>query len=218
MDEGVRGGCVIEDMRSFGTDSMSPPFPVVRERRGVTFKVYGRDMDPARSQDARDEAGWLEAYEAMARRLRPALVTFFSRRMGSRAMAEDLTQDLFMRLLRRHELFQLRNPDGYIFEAAANLIRDQARRARVRGGEHLELVDETPQADRPDAEQEVAARSHLAAVLRAVEALPPRTRNVLMLSRFEGLTYAEIGRRLKISKSAVEKHMARAMAALEGMR
>lgn len=174
------------------------------------------DRTPVDDPDGQD--GWLGAYEAMVRRLRPALLNFFGRRTGSRASAEDLTQDLFLRLLRRPDLFELRNPDGYIFEAAANLARDQARRVKARGGDHLELMAEVLETDGPDAEQTAAARSQLAAVLNAVDQLPPRTRDILMLSRFEGLTHAQIALRMKISTSAVEKHMARALAALGGLR
>lgn len=51
-------------------------------------------------------------------------------------------------------------------------------------------------------------------MLKALNALPPRARQVVILRRFENLTYLQIAARLGISVSAVEKHMARAMAAL----
>lgn len=51
-------------------------------------------------------------------------------------------------------------------------------------------------------------------MLAALDALPPRARTVVILRRFENLTYPQIARRMGISVSAVEKHMVRAMAAL----
>jgi RNA polymerase sigma-70 factor (ECF subfamily) len=51
-------------------------------------------------------------------------------------------------------------------------------------------------------------------MLAALDALPPRARAVVILRRFENLTYPQIAQRLGISVSAVEKHMGRAMSAL----
>lgn len=175
-------------------------------------------MDGSAAPSPQDRAAWLAAFDAMARRMRPALLRFFGRRTGSGAVAEELTQDLFLRLLRRPDLFELDNVEGYVFEAASNLARDRARREAVRGGVHVEMEVEGLSLDAPDPEQVVDGRRRLEAVLAAVEALPPRARDVLVLRRFEGLSYAQIAARLGISVSAVEKRMAKALAALEALR
>lgn len=175
-------------------------------------------MHPAPAS-ASDRADWLAAFEAMVREMRPALLRFFGRRTGSPAVAEDLTQELFLRLLRRTDLFQLGNVEGYIFEAAANLARDRARRDAARGGgRHVEIDTAALPLQEPDAEAVVDSRNRLKAVLEGMERLPPRTRDVLMLRRFEGLSYAQISARLGISVSAVEKQMAKGIAALEQLR
>ena len=60
----------------------------------------------------------------------------------------------------------------------------------------------------------IAARERLRIVEQAIDELPPRTREVFVLHRIEGMKYSEIARALDISVSAVEKNMARALAHL----
>lgn len=126
-----------------------------------------------------------------------------------------MVQDLFLRLLRRADLLSLENVDGYVFEAAANMARDRGRYEQARGqGRHVGIEDLVAQSEAPGAEQIIAGKQRLKRMLAALNALPPRAREVVILRRFENLTYPQIARRLGISVSAVEKHMARAMAAL----
>lgn len=156
-----------------------------------------------------------ERFEALTRRLRAPLLSYFTRRTGSRVEGEELVQDLFVRLLRRRGLMTLENVDGYVFEAAANLLRDKARRdrARLEGGPvDLERMD--PADDLPGAEQVVGGRQNLARIRAALKSLPPRARTIVILRRFEDMSHAQIAARLCISVSAVEKHLARSMAVL----
>lgn len=156
----------------------------------------------------------VDAFDALSRRLRPALTRYFLRRTASAADAEELVQELFLRLLRRADLFALENLDGYVFEAAANLVRDRARRHQARGGRHIDIADIETAADDPSPEQVVDGRRRLDLMLAALDSLPPRTRTIVILRRFENLTYGQIADRLGISVSAVEKHMVRSMSAL----
>lgn len=156
-----------------------------------------------------------EGFVGLTRRLRGPLFQFFLRRSGSPADAEEMVQDLFVRLLRRADLLSLENVDGYVFEAAANMARDRGRYEQARGqGRHVGIDDLVAQSEAPGAEQIVAGKQRLKKMLKALNALPPRARQVVILRRFENLTYLQIAARLGISVSAVEKHMARAMAAL----
>jgi len=143
------------------------------------------------------------------------LFHFFLRRTRSPADAEEMVQDLFVRLLRRADLLSLENVDGYVFEAAANMARDRGRYQQARGqGRHVEIDDLVADSEAPGAEQIVAGKQRLKKMLTALNALPPRARQVVILRRFENLTYLQIARRMGISVSAVEKHMTRAMTAL----
>jgi DNA-directed RNA polymerase specialized sigma24 family protein len=64
---------------------------------------------------------------AVMERMRPALMAFFVRRLSDPVQAEDLIQDLFIRMATMRGP-ATDNPEGYIFQAAANLLRDQYRR------------------------------------------------------------------------------------------
>ena len=95
------------------------------------------------------------------------------------------------------------------------MARDRGRYEQARGqGRHVGIDDLVAQSEAPGAEQIVAGKQRLKRMLAALNALPPRARQVVILRRFENLTYLQIARRLGISVSAVEKHMARAMTAL----
>lgn len=155
-----------------------------------------------------------EAFDALSRRLRPALMRYFQRRTASVSDAEELVQELFLRLLRRADLFELQNLDGYVFEAAANLARDRVRRHQARGGRHVHIDDIEAATDEPSPEQVVDGRKRMSLMLTALDGLPPRARTIVILRRFETLTYGQIADRLGISVSAVEKHMVRSMSAL----
>lgn len=156
------------------------------------------------------------AYADLIRRLRSPLLRFFQRRVRSPMDAEEMVQDLFVRLLRRADLFSLENVDAYVFEAAANIARDRGRYDQARGrGRHVEINEIVTESEEPGAERIVAGKQRLKRLLAALEALPPRARQVVVLRRFENLTYPQIAARLGISVSAVEKHMVRAMSALK---
>jgi RNA polymerase sigma factor (sigma-70 family) len=64
--------------------------------------------------------------------------------------------------------------------------------------------------DQPLQDEVIAARERLVFVRKALSTLPPRTREVFLMHRLEGMRYREIAERLSISVSAVEKHIARA--------
>ena len=66
-------------------------------------------------------------FEQLNRRFRPALMAFFLRRIGNHAEAEDLTQEVFARLMAMGAE-NLHQADAYVFQMAANLLRDRGRR------------------------------------------------------------------------------------------
>ena len=171
-------------------------------------------LDPATACELDSSTG-AERFEALTRRLRIPLLRYFPRRTGSRPDSEELVQDLFLRLLRRPGLMNLESVDGYVFEAAANLLRDKVKLERTRpmlSPVDLDRIDLA--ADLPDAEDVVGGRQSLQRINLALKALSPRARTIVILRRFEDMSHAQIAARLNISVSAVEKHLARAMAVL----
>ena len=145
---------------------------------------------------------------------RPDLVRFFTLRLGSAAAAEDLVQEMYLRLATVEPDAEIGNPTGYLYRVGTNLMlqrirgdrRSAARDAAWRQVHHQQ-VGETDVVDAAAADDAVAARQRLAAVIRAVEQLPAQTQRVFRLHKLEGLTHTEVAARLGISRSAVEKHM-----------
>ncbi|MFD2431402.1 sigma-70 family RNA polymerase sigma factor [Sphingobium scionense] len=100
-----------------------------------------------------------------------------------------------------------------MFRTASSVLRDQARRDQVRHAKgHDELTEKDHPAEERTADRVLQAREEIAQVVRALEELPERTRDIFLMRRYEGLAYGDIAERLGISVSAIEKHVAKAVA------
>jgi len=148
---------------------------------------------------------------------RSALLRFLRRRLGGNAaLAEDLTQETWLRAANAQGMAAIDNPRSYLFSIASNLALDHQRHVghRVELQAAAEVVEAV--ADRqPSPENVVLHRSEFARLLRAVDRLSPRCREVFVLGKFEGLSLAEISQRLGISRNTVVTHMVHALAAIE---
>lgn len=158
-------------------------------------------------------AALLETY--LARRAH--LIRFFTLRLRSAAAAEDLVQDIYLRLHAARDA-DVQNPVGYLYRLGTNLMLDRlrgARRAASRDAAwrdgHRTVIGAEEVSEDPSAEQALAARQRLAATIAALKDLPPLTHQVFWKHKFEGLTHPQVAAALGISRSAVEKHV---MAAL----
>ena len=156
-----------------------------------------------------------EADTTLARRsavLRGALVRFFQRQVQDPTEVDDLVQEVFLRMVKRGGAGQLEHLDGYIFQTAASVLKDRGRRRKVRAADrHIPLDLDVADAIEPGAERLLIGKQALRAVGLILLEMPERTRRVFVLRRLEGLAYQEIGQRLGLSVSAVEKHMFRAV-------
>jgi RNA polymerase sigma factor (sigma-70 family) len=183
----------------------------------LTFRGAGTRADPPDGPSESAPANPpLEAprFEALVSRYRRPLLRFFQRRSVGIEDAEDLTQEVFMRLSQRFSRLHWGNPDGLVFTVASNALVDHERHQRSRQrGRHVE-VDPALPADEPSAETTLAGRERLAKLVAALDDLHPNARAVFVLCRFENLTQAEAAQRLNLSISAVEKHMMNALARL----
>jgi RNA polymerase sigma-70 factor (ECF subfamily) len=146
-------------------------------------------------------------------RHREALRRFLSRRTGSRDTAEDLTQDVWLRLAGGAAVEQpVSNPDAYVFRVAANLAVDRGRAEQRRRLTPLEvdallaLPDDTPG---PDAQAQ--SRAELRLLARALEDMPARRREILLASKLNDLTHREIAAQFGLSTRTVEKEILRAL-------
>jgi RNA polymerase sigma-70 factor, ECF subfamily len=133
-----------------------------------------------------------------------ALVRFLYRKVWDADRAEDLAQEAFARAL----VHKPENPRGWLFVVAANMARDDARRA-MRERRHLTLLTAEPSADTLAAEEAVEAESDRARVRAALAELSPRDREVLLLWD-SGLSYDEIAAQTGLARGAIGTTLARA--------
>jgi RNA polymerase sigma factor (sigma-70 family) len=153
--------------------------------------------------------------------MRPSLLKYFRRKTGSSVEAEDLTQDVMVQALSHATWASEAQAKGYIFRTAVNRWRDLLRRRRIRGvrvawdDEHGQ--EATGSIENPQ-ERGLIVREELEGLLCALEQLNPRTRTVLILIKVENVKIASVAEMLGISTSAVNKHLAKAVACLARMR
>ncbi len=140
------------------------------------------------------------------------IVDFLSLRTGCRHAAQDCAQDCWFKLCKARPAEPVDNSRSYVFRVAANIAVDWHRS----NGRELRLQADyaasgDPTATSPDTLETVQQRRNLERLEAIIRALPPRTVEVFVLNRLEGLTYTETAKRLGISASAVEKHIARVL-------
>jgi RNA polymerase sigma-70 factor (ECF subfamily) len=152
---------------------------------------------------------------AIAVPFRSMLVRYFTRKCGNRAEAEDLAQDVLERVLRYTHWKSSEQAKAYIFKVAVNRWRDHNRLAWRRGAP-VEWDDAAifAQVEETSPERVLSSEQELQVVVHALRELSERTRDVFMLDRLEHLKHGQIAELFGISVSAVEKHVAKAVAHL----
>ncbi len=164
-----------------------------------------------------EEAGLLAIFAAE----RAALLRFLAARTGDPAGADDLLQELWIRI-HQAEHGPIANGRAYLYRMAQNLVLDgvrERRRREAREGAWLDATTDSggggdPADPVPNAEAQLISRDEAERLARAIEVLPEGARRVLRLHKIDGLSHPEVAERLGISRSGVEKHMAVAMAHL----
>ena len=158
------------------------------------------------------QTGWDSLQQSLSARYRAPLMAYFNRRTGDYGEAEDLAQEVLVRVLQRNELGGVESPDAYVFQIARNLLHDRARRADVRQKYQAELELREQGAEGLSAERVRQGEEELARALNAMNELKEKTRDIFILSRLEGMKYREIADLYGMSVSGVEKHLIQAFA------
>jgi RNA polymerase sigma-70 factor (sigma-E family) len=164
------------------------------------MQEMGEEPSPAPAADPLREL-FEEQYEPMVR-LATAL-------LGDRHVAEDVVQDAFIRIDRKLDGVAPTARPAYLRRAVMNISRSELRRgsrAKRRPRAVRELTD--------DVESSAVSRSERDRVLDAIDALPVRQRECIVLQHYEGLTVTEMSAAIGISPGAVKTHLDRARRAL----
>ena len=164
------------------------------------------------------KAGDDASFELLLQKYRTPLVSFLYRMVRDLATAEDLAQEVFLRVYRARKKYA---PNAkfttWLFRIATNLALNTLRDARYRQMEvslDQPAEDERPAMELPDrqpgVEQELMARDRAARIRRAIQALPEKQRAAVLLHKYYELDYDQIARILDCSESALKSLLFRA--------
>jgi len=155
---------------------------------------------------------------ALHDRLHRPLRSFFTSYRLSTEDAEDLSQEVFLRLARPGQVDGLRDPEAFAFTLARNLLRDRARRLQTRYSNSSVAIEEMNlPCNRPTPDQTFEHYEQLESADTALSSLKPSTRAAFIMHRVDGLGYSDVAARMGVSISMVEKHIMAAIAALRGV-
>ena len=144
--------------------------------------------------------------------LEPMLTRFLQRNWRTEAEISDLRQEAYARVYEaaKRERPQLVKP--FLFQIARNLMIDRLRRQSVVSLESMADVDWLNVSDdRPSSEAYVAARQELRLLQAALDKLPPRCRQVVLMRKVEGFSQREVAKEMGITIETVENQVAKGM-------
>ncbi|MEE8558624.1 MAG: sigma-70 family RNA polymerase sigma factor [Myxococcota bacterium] len=151
------------------------------------------------------------AFETLFRRYTPRLLGFLSRMVPERARAEELAQEVFVRVYQARDRYEPRSRfSTWIFGIASNLALNDLARAHRRREASWEEGAADAKGSEPLADETLVARRTAERIVRALQRLPDRQRAALMLRLEEGLGYTEIAETLGASLASVKSLIHRA--------
>ena len=149
---------------------------------------------------------------------RESLLLFLAARTRSMAAAEDLVQELYLKVAAVGPDTDVRAPAPLLYRMAANLLIDQVRSAQRDGRRNAEWRSQTHMSlggedivAEPAADDQLIAKDRARQLADAVEALPPQMGRAFRLHKLEGKSQAETAEVMKISRKMVEQHIAAAI-------
>ncbi len=168
----------------------------------------------------RVKAGDDAAFDYLVTKFHRPLVGFMFRMAHNRAVAEELAQDVFLRVYRsRHSYSADAKFTTWLYRIATNLAVNHARDTKLERTEVALSLDE-PDAetgtttdvadDAPTIEQRLVHSERLAAIRRHVQNLPERQRVAVLMHKYQEMDYRQIAEVLKLSESATKSLLFRA--------
>lgn len=182
---------------------------------GVRREAVVLEGDPLPPEDRACAAGADRLLADLYRSESPKLVRILSRQTSNTDDAHDLVQDAFVRLVRlggRGPM--LERPQAYLRRVADNLLKDRAKMA-ARRSVALHVVADEESLPGLDQHKLLESRDMLKRLEAAMMRLRPKTREIFVAHRVDGLTYAEIAERTGLSVKGVEKQMSKALVQLD---
>jgi RNA polymerase sigma-70 factor (ECF subfamily) len=205
-------------------NGVNPEVSSVAIDRGMLAAGTAIPQDGAGETDAdvmlRVKAGDDAAFEYLVQKYRRPMVNFMYRMAHNAAAAEDLAQEVFLRVYRSRAGYEASAKfTTWLYRIATNLAVNHARDTRHERPENMASLDEPDQetgttmdvADAaPSAEQAILQKERLAAIRQRVQALPERQRLAVVMHKYQQMDYREIAGALKLSESATKSLLFRA--------
>lgn len=148
---------------------------------------------------------------ALYRENHGALLALLQCRLSSRADAQEIAQEVYVRLLTMNDLAHVDSPRAFLFRMAINLSVDYLRKRAVRADHPVEPVDEDLQGE-PLPEQHLWASQQWNKVQTALRELPAKSSRAFVMHVVEGRDFSAIAGDMKLSERMVRYHVSRAMA------
>jgi RNA polymerase sigma-70 factor (ECF subfamily) len=198
--------------------------------------LQGRAQPAAGSRQPAGPAGWRAMTDAeimlrvregddggfnfLIEKYRKAIVNFMYRMVHNQAVAEELAQEVFLRVYRSRQTYRAEAKfTTWLYRIATNLGVNHARDTKQERAAQTIYLDQpdpetgtTPDvADmHPGAEEEMVKDERMRAIRKHVMALPERQRTAVLMHKYQGLDYKEIGQVLRLSESATKSLLFRA--------
>jgi len=162
------------------------------------------------------QAGDLSPASEIYDRYSGRIYNFALRFLKNSEAAEDATQEVFVKMIRHASQFQGdAKLSTWLFSITANWCRDYLRKADNKSKESDDVLVTLPAPLENSPDRNLEQRENEARIQRALKALTPEQREAILLSRYQGLSYAEIAQISGCSEGAVKTRVFRAMETLK---
>ena len=187
---------------------------------GLPSALVGAEATSDAEVMLRVKAGDQPAFDYLVQKYRRPLVSFMYRMARNAAVAEDLAQEVFLRVYRSRASYEASAKfTTWHYRIATNLAVNHARDTRHERPEVTVSLDEPDEAtgmtmDLADgemtAEQAMVRRERLTGIRRKIEALPERQRLAVVMHKYQQMDYRQIAEALELSESATKSLLFRA--------
>ncbi len=158
--------------------------------------------------------GDLEAFEALFHRFHPGMCSYAESLTHKSEVAEEIVQDIFYNLWKNRKEFRLNNSwQSYLYRAVFNNSMMYLRKMKRESALNENWAVNIPSAE-PNPADGYDLQEINGVIMKTLEELPERTREIFSMNRFEGMKYKEIAKKLSVSVKTVEANMGKALKAL----
>jgi RNA polymerase sigma-70 factor (ECF subfamily) len=218
---------LLEDATGNGPRSRSGEEPILKDltpaqAQGRRIALARGDFSELSDAEVMMElrAGNMAAFDVLLAKYRKPIVHFMYRMVHNQAVAEELAQEVFLRIYRSRETYRAEARfSTWLYRIATNLGVNHARDTRHERSASTVYLDEPDQqtgttpdvADAtPSAEANLLRNERMKAIRKHVMALPERQKTAVLMHKYEGMDYKQIGEVLKLSESATKSLLFRA--------